>query len=114
MTVSLPATARLILAINQFLVQVIEQGDAATATSSHQLNGNEDMDASENGGSEMVTINDTSVICGLLEIIVILWYGNRQQFDKVVYHLCILCIYSGTCLIGILENENTCIFLITT
>ncbi|XP_065883679.1 condensin-2 complex subunit G2-like [Dysidea avara] len=74
--------ARLILAINQFLVQVIEQGDAATATSSHQLNGNEDMDASENGGSEMVTINDTSVICGLLEIIVILWYGNRQQFDK--------------------------------
>jgi len=84
MIVSLPATARLILAINQFLVQVIEQGNAATAASNQQLNGNEDMDASDKGDSETVTINDTSVICGLLEIIVILWYGNRQQFDKVV------------------------------
>lgn len=84
MIVSLPATARLILAINQFLVQVIEQGNAATAISNQQLNGNEDMDASDKGDSETVTINDTLVICGLLEIIVILWYGNRQQFDKVV------------------------------
>jgi len=80
---SLLATARLILAINQFLVQVIEQGNTATATS--RLNGNEDMDASEDRDTESVTINDTSVICGLLEIIVILWYGNRLQFDKVTY-----------------------------
>lgn len=33
---------------------------------------------------DTVTVNDTSIICGLLETMVILWEGNRQKFDKVL------------------------------
>lgn len=38
----------------------------------------------ENESMNMVTINDTTIICGLLETNAILWEGNRQQFDKVL------------------------------
>lgn len=82
--------AQLILAINQFFIHVIEHG--ADAPSCQQQNGDDnDMENGdgdmENGDSEnesmnTVTVNDTSIICGLLETMAILWEGNRQQFDK--------------------------------
>lgn len=84
-------TAQLILAINQFLIHVIEHG--ADAPSCQQQNGDDDMENGdgdmENGDSEnesmnTVTVNDTSIICGLLETMAILWEGNRKQFDKVL------------------------------
>lgn len=64
-------------------MHVIEHG--TDAPSYQQQNGDGDM---ENGDTEkesmsMVTINDTSIICGLLETMVILWEGNREQFNKV-------------------------------
>lgn len=77
-------TARLILAINQFLVHIIEHG--TDAPGGQQQNGDDGMENGdeENESMNTVSIHDTTVICGLLETMVILWEGNRQRFDKVV------------------------------
>ena len=71
-------------------MHVIEHGaDAPSCQQQNEGGGMENGDGDmENGDKEnesmgMVTVNDTSVICGLLETAVILWEGNRQQFDKV-------------------------------
>ena len=64
-------------------MHVIEHG--ADAPSYQQQNGDGGMENGdvENESMSMVTINDTGIICGLLETMVILWEGNREQFNKV-------------------------------
>lgn len=74
----------MILAINQYLVQVIEHGTDAPGCQQQSGDGGMENGDTENESMNTVSIHDTDVICGLLETMVILWEGNRKRFDKVV------------------------------
>lgn len=64
---------------------MIEHGaDAPSCQQQQNGDGGMENEDSENDSMSMVTVNDTAVICGLLETMVILWEGHRQQFDKVL------------------------------
>ena len=62
---------------------MIEHGN--DTPSCHQQNGDAGIENgdTENESMSTVNVNNTDVICGLLETMVILWEGNREKFSKV-------------------------------
>ena len=69
-------TGKFILAINKCLLQIAESSEEDSREVG-ETSTEEDKDV------DKLSIRDTVVIGGLLETVVILWEGSREEFNKV-------------------------------